>query len=158
MKKGTVVTIYNSHPSFRADTQLRTLLRDCCCAITDSEAAGMLFEVNLTFMDDSSICAVNMKFRNIDSSTDVLSFPMSDGKTFDLNPATNRKMLGDILISADHAFAQADEYGHSVQREFAYLTVHAMLHLFGYDHGTEVDKRVMRDKEEAVLERLGLTR
>jgi len=158
MRKNTVVTFYNCHPTFRADTELRALLRDCCSAIAASEADGSLFEVNLIFHDDPSIRAINLKFRNIDSATDVLSFPMSDGKTFDVNPETGRKMLGDILISADHAFFQAKDFGHSVQREFAYLTVHAMLHLFGYDHMTEKDKRVMRQKEEAVLEQLGLTR
>ncbi len=158
MKKNTVATFYNSHPSFRADASLRALLRDCCCSITAAEYADSLFEVNIIFHDDPSIKEINLKYRNIDNSTDVLSFPMSDGTTFDTNPETSRKMLGDILISADHAFAQAYEYGHSVRREFAYLTVHAMLHLFGYDHGTETDKRIMRDKEEAVLVRLGLKR
>lgn len=158
MRKNVIVTIYNSHPSFRADAQLRALLRDCCCAIAAGEKDGKLFEVNLTFMDDMTIRSVNYKYRNIDNPTDVLSFPMSDGKTFDTNPETGRLMLGDILISADHAFAQAEEFGHSVQREFAYLTVHAMLHLFGYDHMTEQDKNVMRQKEEDVLERLGQTR
>ena len=158
MRKNAIVTFYNSHPTFRADTELRALLRDCCCAIASSEADGSLFEINLTFLDDLSIRTVNYKFRNIDSSTDVLSFPMSDGKVFDTNPETGRKMLGDILISADHAFFQAKDFGHSARREFAYLTVHAMLHLFGYDHISKADKRVMRQKEEAVLERLGLTR
>lgn len=158
MRKNVVVTIYNSHPSFRADTTLRALLRDCCCAIAAGENDGELFEVNLTFMDDPSIRSVNYKYRNIDNSTDVLSFPMSDGKTFDVNPATGRKMLGDILISADHAFYQAADFGHSTEREFAYLTVHAMLHLFGYDHMTDEDRCKMRRKEEAVLENLGLSR
>ena len=158
MKKNIVVTFYNSHPTFRADTPLRALLRDCCCAIVAIEDADSLFEVNIIFHDDPSIKEINLKYRNIDSSTDVLSFPMSDGKIFDINPETGRKMLGDILISADHAFAQADEYGHSTQREFAYLTVHAMLHLFAYDHMNEQDKRIMRKKEEAILGQLGLTR
>ena len=158
MRKSVIVTIYNSHPSFRAEPELRTLLRDCCCAIAAGEKEGLLFEVNLTFLDDTAIQGVNEKFRHIDSSTDVLSFPMSDGKTFDTNPETNRLMLGDILISADHAFMQARDFGHSVQREFAYLTVHAMLHLFGYDHMTEEDKRIMREKEESILKNLGLTR
>ncbi len=158
MRKNVVVTIYNSHPSFRADANLRNLLRDCCCAIAAGEHDGELFEVNLTFMDDPAISSVNYKFRNIDNSTDVLSFPMSDGITFDINPATGRKMLGDILISADHAFMQAADFGHNTQREFAYLTVHAMLHLFGYDHMTDEDRCKMRCKEESVLENLGLTR
>ncbi|HNX14217.1 MAG TPA: rRNA maturation RNase YbeY [Oscillospiraceae bacterium] len=158
MRKNVILTTYNTHPTFRADAALRALLRDCCCSIAAAEKNDALFEVNLTFMDDMTIRSVNYKYRNIDNSTDVLSFPMSDGKTFDTNPASGRLMLGDILISADHAFVQAEEFGHSAQREFAYLTVHAMLHLFGYDHMTEADKRVMREKEEAVLERLGLTR
>ena len=158
MRKNVVVTIYNSHPSFRADTALRNLLRDCCCAIAAGEYEGELFEVNLTFMDDSAIRKVNYDFRKIDNSTDVLSFPMSHCKTFYVNPATGLKMIGYILISADNAFMQAADFGHSTKREFAYLTVHAMLHLFGYDHMTDEDRCKMRHKEEAVLEKLGLTR
>ena len=100
---------------------------------------------------------MNKKFRNIDNSTDVLSFPLGENGVYDINPETGAMQLGDVVISVEHAFAQADLYGHTIEREVAFLTVHSMLHLLGYDHvagGLEAAK--MRDKEEIILANLGL--
>jgi probable rRNA maturation factor len=86
-----------------------------------------------------------------------LSFPLGEDGNYDKNPETDALMLGDIVISIDHALAQADLYGHSVEREIAFLTAHSMLHLLGYDHvNGGLEQRIMRDKEEAILEALGL--
>ena len=109
--------------------------------------------------NNSAMSNFRKKYRNIDRATDVLSFPLGvDGK-YDINNDTGAQMLGDIVISVEHAVRQAELYGHSFNREIAYLTVHSMLHLLGYDHeagGLELVR--MREKEEAVLTQLGLVR
>ena len=100
---------------------------------------------------------MNKKFRNIDSSTDVLSFPLGENGEYDTNPETGAKMLGDIVISVEHALSQANLYGHGIEREVAFLTVHSMLHLLGYDHEKGgLERTIMREKEEQVLDALGL--
>ena len=114
-------------------------------------------EVNVTLVNDEMIKEMNTKFRKIESSTDVLSFPLGENGVYDVNPETGAKMLGDIVISVEHAYAQADLYGHGLEREIAFLTVHSMLHLLGYDHEKGgLEKTVMREKEEKVLDALGL--
>lgn len=107
-------------------------------------------EVSLVFVDDSYIRDLNLQYRNIDRSTDVLSFPMLEGESFP-HECGAEILLGDIVISLPTAQRQAEEYGHSLQREVSYLAVHGMLHLLGYDHQEEEDKRVMRQKEEEIL-------
>ena len=100
---------------------------------------------------------MNKQFRDIDSSTDVLSFPLGENENYDTNPETGAKMLGDIVISVEHALAQANLYGHGIEREVAFLTVHSMLHLLGYDHEKGgLERTIMREKEEQVLDALGL--
>lgn len=103
-------------------------------------------EVSIAFVSNQQIKKLNNKYRAIDEATDVLSFPIDD------------EMLGDIIISASRAAEQAVEYGHSLKRELAYLTVHGMLHLFGYDHHSQEEKDEMRQKEERVLTQLGISR
>ena len=128
-------------------------------------------EVNLTLVDNEGIHAINKEFREIDRPTDVLSFPMlsyenagdfsklEDDYDDNFNPDTGEIMLGDIVISVEHAVAQANEFGHTFEREMGYLTVHSMLHLLGYDHvNGGLEKTIMREKEEEALGRLGLTR
>ena len=114
-------------------------------------------EVNVSFVSDRKIKEINSAFRNINKSTDVLSFPTSDSGEYDVNPENDFLILGDVIISIEHAYKQAELFGHSLDREIAYLTVHSVLHLLGYDHIDEAEeKRVMRDKEEAALENIGL--
>ncbi|MBR6785101.1 MAG: rRNA maturation RNase YbeY, partial [Clostridia bacterium] len=116
-------------------------------------------EVSVTFVDDDEIHRLNKEYRNIDRSTDVLSFPLGENGVYDTNLDTGAKMLGDIVISIPHALDQADRYGHSLQREIGFLTVHSMLHLLGYDHVNGGMESVrMREKEEAVLTQMGLKR
>lgn len=115
-------------------------------------------EVNVTFVSDKKIKEINSQFRNINSSTDVLSFPLGADGYYDINPENECYMLGDVIISIDHAIMQADLFGHGLDREIAYLTVHSVFHLLGYDHIDEgTQKCVMRKKEEDALSLINLT-
>lgn len=143
----------------KVPTGARLLVRRCCKAVLDEEQFNDSAEISVTFTDDERIHQLNKEFRNIDRSTDVLSFPLGEDGEYDINYDTGAKMLGDIVISIDHALAQADEYGHSIQREIGFLTVHSMLHLLGYDHvNGGLEEVRMREKEEIVLTGLGLKR
>lgn len=127
-------------------------------------------EINLLITDNNQIQQMNKEFRQIDAPTDVLSFPlidyenpsdftgMEDYEEDYFNPDSGELMLGDIVISADKVIEQAEAFGHSVRREFAFLIAHSMLHLLGYDHMTESEEIVMTGKQEAILERLHITR
>lgn len=138
-------------------------------------------EVSLTYVGEERIHSINRQFRGIDSATDVLSFPninLRIQKTGDsgekpdwdkvladpeqkaecMDPETGNLFLGDIVLNLDRVHTQASEYGHSVQREFAFLIAHSMLHLCGYDHMTEEEADIMFAKQEQVLNRLGITR
>ena len=127
-------------------------------------------EVNVLLTGNGEIHTANKEFRGIDRPTDVLSFPMvdyefpSDFSFVDknpesyLNPETDELLLGDIMISVDKVYEQANEYGHSRKREFAFLIAHSMLHLLGYDHIDEEERKVMEVKQEAILDALGITR
>ena len=112
-------------------------------------------EVSLTFTDDDGIRKMNSEYRGKDCPTDVLSFPLFDDDYGDGMPAA----LGDIVISLERALLQAQEYGHSLEREVAFLCVHSVLHLLGYDHETgEKEEKEMFEKQESVLEKMGLPR
>ena len=117
-------------------------------------------EVSVSFVSNNEIKNLNKIYRNKDSVTDVLSFPLtSEDGTLELNPETGAVQLGDVVISLETAVKQAQNFGHSLEREVGFLTVHSMLHLLGYDHETsQLDQRIMREKEESVLERLGISR
>lgn len=108
------------------------------------------YEVSVTFCDDAYIKELNRKYRKIDKSTDVLSFPLCEGQITD-------GALGDIVISLEHAKRQAEEYGHGLDREVAFLVAHSTLHLLGYDHElSDEDDRIMRKRQNAVMKRMGL--
>ena len=135
------------------------LIRRCCNAVLINEHFEGSAEISVRFVDDEIIHELNREYRHVDRSTDVLSFPLGENGVYDINHDTGAKILGDIVISMQHAVMQAELYGHSLQREIAFLTVHSMLHLLGYDHEAEGLERVrMREKEEAVLTQLGLKR
>ncbi len=111
-------------------------------------------EVSLVFVDDQEIQNLNKTYRQKDLPTDVLSFPLWDGE----EEASGEILLGDIVISLETAQRQAEEYGHSLEREIAYLMVHGLLHLLGYDHLNPEEKHVMRQKEEKILHAIDLDR
>jgi len=115
-------------------------------------------EVSITLTDNVYIHELNMKYRNIDRPTDVLSFALNEGEEPEIVDGPVVNMLGDIIISVERATEQAAEYGHSIAREIAFLTVHGMLHLLGYDHMEEVDRVEMRKEEDYVMEKLGIGR
>lgn len=153
------VIITNAQKNVKVPTGIRMLIRRCCTAVLTYEQFQGPVEISVKFVNDEEIQNLNKTFRNIDRSTDVLSFPLGENGVYDVNPATGAKMLGDIVISMEHAVEQADRYGHSLQREIGFLTVHSMLHLLGYDHeGGGIESVRMREKEETVLTQLGLKR
>ena len=110
-------------------------------------------EFNIIFVDDEEIQRINRQYRNIDRVTDVISFALCDDPDNQMEDE-----LGDIFIDLDQAFRQAEDYGHSITREVAFLAVHGYLHLCGYDHMTEEDEKVMFGKQKEVLEEYGITR
>ena len=136
---------------------LRALVRRAVKASLEYEKVGFAPEVSVTFTDNEGIRELNAAQRNIDRPTDVLSFPLFEKE--DLDYATDGDALGDIVISLQRAREQANEYGHSFEREVAFLTVHSMLHLLGYDHEiSEEDEKEMFFKQEEILKTIGLNR
>ncbi len=117
------------------------------------------FEVSVLITDNDEIKILNSQHRQIDKETDVLSFPMIEfDKDGNMPEGVFENQLGDIVISLEKAFAQAEEYGHLPKREVAFLTVHSMLHLFGFDHIEEEDRLKMRKAEEEILNIMGVVR
>lgn len=152
------VIITDRQKKVRIPTGLRMLIRRACIAVLREEKFEGDSEVSVSFVDNEEIRKLNKEFRNIDSATDVLSFPLGENGVYDVNPDTGAKLLGDVVISMERAQKQAMEYGHSFEREVCYLTVHSMLHLLGYDHMEPQEKAEMRMKEEIVMARIGLER
>ena len=151
------VNIYSKQKQIKLPSGTRLLIRKACNATLQLEGFTDPAEVDVTLVDDGIIREINKEQRNIDASTDVLSFPLGENGEYDVNPSTKAKMLGDIVISVETAFRQADLYGHGADREIAFLTVHSMLHLLGYDHvNGGLEQALMREKEEAILDALGL--
>lgn len=159
MKDKIKVIITDAQKEVKIPTGTRMLVRRCCNAVLKNENFEGSAEISVRFVNNDEIHNLNKEFRNVDRSTDVLSFPLGENGEYDINNDTGAKMLGDIVISMETAFAQSKEYGHSFEREIAFLTVHSMLHLLGYDHvngGLEAMR--MREKEEIVLAQIGLPR
>ena len=135
----------------------------------DYEACPYEAEINVLITDNEQIRQINAENRGIDAPTDVLSFPMIEYETpadFDVledmwevfHPETGELLLGDIVLSVDKIKSQANEYGHSVERELSFLVAHSMLHLFGYDHMEEEERAVMEQKQREILQQLSITR
>lgn len=159
MERTVKVIISNRQNKVKVPSGIRLLIRKCCNAVLHLEGFEEPCEVSVSFIDNEEIHSLNKQYRNKDRPTDVLSFPLGENGVYDKNMETGALMLGDIVISIEKALEQADLYGHTLQREIGFLTVHSLLHLLGYDHengGMEMVK--MREKEEAVLEKLGLPR
>lgn len=139
---------------------LKMLIRRTILETLNYEGMENDVEVSVTFTDDEGIRELNKKFRNKDVPTDVLSFPLLDYEGESDEPFFDDLCcnLGDIVISLERAMAQANEFGHSFEREVAFLTAHSMLHLLGYDHETsEEDDIDMRKRQDDIMERLGLS-
>ena len=152
------------------DFDVEQLLKTVTLEVLDTEQCPYEASVSLLLTDDESIREINKEFREIDKSTDVLSFPAldfdvpgdfslikeNDSSYFDLE--TGELLLGDIMISLEHAHKQAEEYDHSFRREIAFLITHSLLHLCGYDHMEDGERLVMEEKQESILQGLGITR
>lgn len=151
--------ITNQQKKVKIPSGLRILIRRSCNAVLEFEGFEQPAEISVTFVDNAEIQTLNAQYRGKDMPTDVLSFPLGEDGKYDVDQDTGACLLGDIVISMEKAMEQAELYGHPLQREVAFLTVHSMLHLLGYDHeqgGLAAVK--MREKEEAVLIQLGLPR
>lgn len=153
------VIITNDQNTVKVPSGVRLLIRRCCNAVLLMEEFSDSAEISVRFVDNAQIKELNAEYRDIDKETDVLSFPLGEDGVYDRNPSSGAALLGDIVISMQKAMEQAQEYGHSLDREVAFLTVHSMLHLLGYDHvNGGIEALRMREKEETVLTQLGLKR
>ncbi|WP_322183677.1 rRNA maturation RNase YbeY [Neglectibacter caecimuris] len=151
------VIISNQQKQVKIPTGLRMLIRRCCHAVLQMEEFPYSAEISVSFVDNEQIREMNHQYRDKDSATDVLSFPLGENGRYDENHETGAKILGDIVLSMPKAVEQAKSYGHSLEREVGYLTAHSMLHLLGYDHEKGgMDRVRMREKEELVMQQLGL--
>lgn len=164
------MTVYfEEEGAYQLPFDCRKLAEKVIAEAVDYEQCPYETEVNLLLTMNEEIREMNRQFRGIDRATDVLSFPMVDYGTpgdFEFleeddsyfHPESGELMLGDIVISKEKVTAQAEEYGHTEEREFAFLVAHSMLHLFGYDHMEEDERAVMEQKQREILERLNILR
>lgn len=134
----------------------KTMERAVCRCLETEGVDGQRAELSVTFVDPEEIRILNRDYRGVDKVTDVLSFPQFEGA--DEMPQQGELCLGDVVICREKAAGQAEEFGHSFEREIIYLFTHSVLHLLGYDHMTDEDKRQMRQREEEVMEYLGIGR
>ena len=151
----------NEQNHVKVSFKLRRLIKRSLSEALKQEGFSYPAEVSVSFVDNEAIHKLNLEYREKDKPTDVLSFPMwekeelADGSALDGHAVT----LGDIIISTEKAQSQSKEYGHSLEREICFLSVHSILHLLGYDHETsEEDEAYMKTKQEDVLVKIGLTR
>lgn len=157
-KMANKVYITNEQKSVKIPSGIRLLIRRCCNAVLEVEEFPYPAEISVTLVDNESIKELNTQFRDKPTETDVLSFPQFEKGTWEPNESGS-VAIGDIVISIEKAVEQADEYDHSLQREVAFLTVHSMLHLLGYDHENGgIDEVRMREREEFILKQLGQPR
>ena len=145
-RTGHTIYLKDEQEIMRISVRMRMLVKRAIAAALWQEGYRGSAEVSVTFTDDEAIRELNKQFRDKDASTDVLSFPMDEDDT-----------LGDIVISVEHAIAQAEEYGHPLEREIAFLTVHSVLHLLGWDHErSEDEEKAMFLRQEEILSGIGL--
>ena len=170
MEDNKMVSVqYECETDISLGLDCEALAKEVAQSVLELENCPYDSQVNLVLTDNSGIHEVNRQFRGIDAPTDVLSFPMipfetpadyqildQDESFFDLD--TGELLLGDIMISAERVISQAEDYGHSIKREFCFLVAHSMLHLLGYDHMVPEEAAIMEQKQEAALEKLGITR
>ncbi|MDP4092649.1 MAG: rRNA maturation RNase YbeY [Bacillota bacterium] len=159
------VIVENEQNIIEFNEQIEKLIYDTVNNSLELESFENPSEISIVLTDDKNIRSINNTYRKIDKATDVLSFPMLDiikGKvepdSCDTDPDSDLLLLGDIVVSLETAEKQATEYGHSFERELAFLISHGMFHLLGYDHMNREDEEEMFGKQEKVLRRMGLTR
>lgn len=152
-----IVTLENNQTEIAIPEELEETLKKAMEIVAKKEALGPNTEVDITIVDNAEIHTLNREYRGIDRPTDVLSFALDEGdEEPEAEDGEAEHLLGDVIISAPRAVEQGEEFGHGLTREMTYLAVHGMLHLLGYDHMEEADKRVMRAREEEILRELDL--
>lgn len=152
------VLIENNQAKIRLNEDMLHLIERVVDTAIGMERFPYKYEVSVSLVDNGCIAAINREYRGIDCPTDVLSFSMmEDEEVLDVNE-DGEAILGDIVVSLEKALEQSLEYGHTLDREVAFLTLHGVLHLLGYDHMEENDRKRMRSREEEILEAIGLTR
>ena len=158
MSAGRMIYFTNDQEKKAITYSLKILVRRAVVATLAYERFENEAEISVTFTDDEGIRRLNAQFRGIDKATDVLSFPLTDFEGSDEPPVDGDEItLGDIVVSLERAEAQAEEYGHSFEREVAFLCVHSMLHLLGYDHVDDEEAEAdMRRRQTEILEQMGL--
>ena len=159
----TELFIENNQDILDITEETEELIKTVCEKALDSEGWDFDAQISITFTNNENIKKINATHRNIDHHTDVLSFPMlefdEDMEIIDAEYDGNFVVLGDIVISTEQALTQAEEYGHSIKRELAFLVAHSMLHLLGYDHELgEEQEKIMFSKQKNILEELNITR
>lgn len=145
------------------------LIKQAVLSALEEEGIEQAVEVSVMIVDDEEIRGINLEQRGKDTATDVLSFPMIEYGVYDVSlneiiasqprhPETDEVYLGDVVISWDKVMEQSDDFGHSLERELAFLVVHSMLHLMGYDHMESEDEQMMISKQKEILGKMGLSR
>ena len=154
-----IITLENDQDKLQISEELEQLLTAGLNVVARLHSLSERTEVDITIVDDEEIHMLNRDYRNVDRPTDVLSFALDEESEEEpeLLGGPEEHLLGDIIISAETASRQAEEFGHGLEREIVYLAVHGLLHLLGYDHMTDEDKAVMRAKEEEALREIRLS-
>ena len=155
-----IITLENDQDKLQISEELERLLTAGLNVVAGMHGLSEQTEVDITIVDDEEIHMLNRDYRNVDRPTDVLSFALDEesAEEPELLGGPEEHLLGDIIISAETAFRQAEEFGHGLEREIVYLAVHGLLHLLGYDHMVPEEAVIMEQKQEAALEKLGITR
>ena len=152
-----IISMENAQDKMVLGEYLEKRLQDGLNAVAKLHDLDDMTEVDITIVDDEEIHQLNRDYRNVDRPTDVLSFALDEDDEDEPELLEGQlHLLGDIIISAETATRQAEEFGHGLEREIVYLAVHGLLHLLGYDHMVEEDKVIMRAKEEEALRAINL--
>lgn len=154
-----IINFENDQEKIALSEYMEKRLHDGLNAVAHLHGLDDMTEVDITIVDDEEIHTLNREYRNVDRPTDVLSFALDEGEEDEpeLIDGPEEHLLGDIIISAETAQRQGEEFGHGLEREIVYLAVHGLLHLLGYDHMTDGDKKIMRAKEEEALREIRLS-
>lgn len=152
-----IIYVENAQEKIVLSPQLENKLQAGLDAVAKLHNLSAKTEVSVTIVDDEEIHQLNSEYRKVDRPTDVLSFALDEGEEPKIVDGPEEHLLGDIVISAETAARQGEEFGHGLEREIIYLAVHGLLHLLGYDHMQEEEKKVMRAKEEEALREIKLS-
>lgn len=152
-----IVTLENDQEEIQIPEELEEIIKKAMDAAAKLEGVTPNTEVDITIVDNEVIHKLNRDYRGVDRPTDVLSFALDEGEEEpEVTSGEAEHLLGNIIISAPKAVEQGEEFGHGLTREMTYLAVHGLLHLLGYDHMAEADKKIMRAHEEAILKQMDL--